>query len=366
MSFPTSPTSGQTATVNGITYTYNTTSTAWIRVPTAIITATSLTLTSTATSTGTTTGALIVAGGMGVGGTLYAGSFSAGGIRTTTTSTAPANPTVGDLWYYTTGDTIFRYTNDGVNLVWVDITGPTTSLNTATSSGGGGSSGPYTLNYLLVGGGGGGSSGGGGAGSGGGVFTGTLLVSSPGTAYNITVGGGGGLGTSGSPTTATFTTPAALAAGGIYNSTGCYGGGGAGGASPGVSHGANGASTWTNIVQVAGVGQNITGTFYIAGGGSAGYGGYGGYGGGGQGKVSGNSAIFGPNAWPYTGGGGGGGYRCAPVCFPGGVGSGGFGIVWYQAPAVQGSGGKITAIYPGVSTATVWVHAFTATGTYTA
>jgi hypothetical protein len=89
---------------------------------------------STVSSTSTTTGALQVVGGVGVGGNLnVGGTVTGGGVRTTTTSTAPANPTVGDIWYYTNSDVIYRYTNDGTNSYWIDITGPTYAITTNTS-----------------------------------------------------------------------------------------------------------------------------------------------------------------------------------------------------------------------------------------
>jgi hypothetical protein len=87
-------------------------------------------------STGTNSGALQVVGGVGIGGNLtVGGTVTGGGVRTTTTSTAPANPTVGDIWYYTASDVIYRYTNDGSTTTnfWLDITGPTYSLTTNTS-----------------------------------------------------------------------------------------------------------------------------------------------------------------------------------------------------------------------------------------
>ena len=46
-------------------------------------------------------------------------------LRMTGGTTAPANPTVGDLWYDTDIDVLLRYTNDGTSNNWVDITGPT-------------------------------------------------------------------------------------------------------------------------------------------------------------------------------------------------------------------------------------------------
>jgi hypothetical protein len=46
-------------------------------------------------------------------------------LRMTGGTTAPASPTVGDLWYDTDIDVLLRYTNDGTSNNWVDITGPT-------------------------------------------------------------------------------------------------------------------------------------------------------------------------------------------------------------------------------------------------
>jgi hypothetical protein len=92
---------------------------------------------STVTSTSTSTGALQVYGGIGVGGNVnIAGTVVGGSIRTNSTSTPPPNPTVGDMWYYTTGDTIYRYTSDGTTSTWVDITGPavgSSSIGTVTA-----------------------------------------------------------------------------------------------------------------------------------------------------------------------------------------------------------------------------------------
>jgi hypothetical protein len=46
-------------------------------------------------------------------------------LRMTGSPTAPANPTVGDLWYDTDYDVLMRYTYDGTSNNWIDITGPT-------------------------------------------------------------------------------------------------------------------------------------------------------------------------------------------------------------------------------------------------
>jgi collagen type VII alpha len=82
-------------------------------------------ITNTSSSTSTTTGALQVFGGAGIQGNVFiGGTVTGGGIRTSSTSTPPANPTVGDIWYNTTTDDIYRYTSDGVSSYWLDYTGP--------------------------------------------------------------------------------------------------------------------------------------------------------------------------------------------------------------------------------------------------
>jgi hypothetical protein len=89
------------------------------------------TIKSTSNASSTNTGALTVSGGAGIGRNLYVGenvtitgTVVGGGIRTTTTATAPSNPTVGDVWYDTVTDTINRYTYDSSSTFWLDITGP--------------------------------------------------------------------------------------------------------------------------------------------------------------------------------------------------------------------------------------------------
>jgi hypothetical protein len=76
MSFPTSPTNGQQATVNGIVYNYNSTKGAWIKnVTTAgTLTTGNLVITSNIASTSTLNGALVVTGGIGISRNLNAGS----------------------------------------------------------------------------------------------------------------------------------------------------------------------------------------------------------------------------------------------------------------------------------------------------
>ena len=94
---------------------------------------------STASSTGTTSGAAVIYGGVGIVGNIIAGgSIVAGGVRTSSTSTAPstATSTVGDLWYNTLTDDIYRYTTDGTSTYWLDITGPAVANSAYIFTGG--------------------------------------------------------------------------------------------------------------------------------------------------------------------------------------------------------------------------------------
>lgn len=128
MSFPVSPTNGQTSVVNGITYSYSTATASWTRVAGQVTATTYLSITNTTSSTNTTTGALIVAGGFGVGGSVnIGGTVVGGGIRSTTSTSPPSNPTVGDIWYNSSTDTIYRYTDTGSgSYTWLDLNGPST------------------------------------------------------------------------------------------------------------------------------------------------------------------------------------------------------------------------------------------------
>jgi len=83
MSFPSSPTNNQTAIVNNTIYSYSTSTNAWTRVQGAL-TATTLTISGTAVSNSTLTGALIVAGGVGIGGNLYVGGQVSGNLSGST------------------------------------------------------------------------------------------------------------------------------------------------------------------------------------------------------------------------------------------------------------------------------------------
>lgn len=102
----------------------------------------------TTPSTSTTTGALIVGGGAGIAGNVYAnrvystqGLYWAGngnvmstggsGGGFTTSNTAPAGPALGDEWYSPATDVLYKYINDGTSSLWLDLTSPLYNANTA-------------------------------------------------------------------------------------------------------------------------------------------------------------------------------------------------------------------------------------------
>ena len=103
------------------------------------------------TSTSTTTGALVVNGGAGVAGNVYADAFytttgmywsangtawtSAGGGATFTSNTVPPTTAnvAGDFWYNTDSDILFQYIDDGTNKYWIDISSQTIAANASPS-----------------------------------------------------------------------------------------------------------------------------------------------------------------------------------------------------------------------------------------
>jgi hypothetical protein len=78
---------------------------------------------------------LQVYGGAGIGGNVnIGGTVIGGGIRTSSTSTAPGSPTAGDIWYNTLNDIVYRYTYDGVSSYWIDFSGPVISFSSDSLS----------------------------------------------------------------------------------------------------------------------------------------------------------------------------------------------------------------------------------------
>lgn len=91
MSFPTSPTNNQIAIVNGIRYSYSSTTRSWTRIS--------------------------------------SGKYTA-------SASAPTNPANGDHWFDTNNDILFEYIDDGTSQYWVDIQslGQTGNISSIASS----------------------------------------------------------------------------------------------------------------------------------------------------------------------------------------------------------------------------------------
>ena len=105
-----------------------------------------LVVVATTTSTSTTTGALVVGGGAGIAGNVYADKlFTSTGIfwaannapcmaQFTASPTAPPLPSLGSYWYKTTTDVLYEYINDGTTDYWIDIQTQTIAANTSGPS----------------------------------------------------------------------------------------------------------------------------------------------------------------------------------------------------------------------------------------
>jgi hypothetical protein len=95
MGFPTSPTNGQTATVNGVLYTYNSTLTAWTvgTEPGANLSGNNINVTSSAAvgTTLTVTGATTLSSTLGVTGTVTSGNILTGGLISATGNVSGSN-----------------------------------------------------------------------------------------------------------------------------------------------------------------------------------------------------------------------------------------------------------------------------------
>lgn len=94
MAFPLSPINGQTAVLNGINYSYNSATNVWTRVAAAVPNT----------------------------------------HKSTSAANSPASPNIGDIWYNTVTDDIYRWTSDGTSSYWLDTTGASTTLTTGAAS----------------------------------------------------------------------------------------------------------------------------------------------------------------------------------------------------------------------------------------
>jgi hypothetical protein len=105
-----------------------------------------LVVSNTTISSSTTTGALIVRGGAGITGNVYAdalrtttGIYWAGngnpiaGITYTASASSPAGSSNGDQWYDTVNDILYEYIFDGTSSYWVDIQTSVIAANASTA-----------------------------------------------------------------------------------------------------------------------------------------------------------------------------------------------------------------------------------------
>jgi len=88
-----------------------------------------LSVTGTTASTSTTTGAVVVTGGVGVGGSVHSqdGNVNEGNLlyspNVTIGSTPPPNPRVGAFWLDTSAGVEYQYVQDGDNRFWLQFAG---------------------------------------------------------------------------------------------------------------------------------------------------------------------------------------------------------------------------------------------------
>jgi filamentous hemagglutinin len=68
--------------------------------------------------------------GINVSGNITAtGNIWGGGVRSTASTSPPANPGQGDFWYNTITDVMYRWTYDGTSYYWIDAYGSTVGAN---------------------------------------------------------------------------------------------------------------------------------------------------------------------------------------------------------------------------------------------
>ena len=127
MNFPAGPINGQTTTINGIVYVYDSTKTAWKRSTSF---GGNLTIFGNITSANVVTGNVYTSGGIywsNNGAAYSSGGGGASNFLYTASATAPVSPTKGDQWFNTTDGTLYEYIDDGDSFQWVDIQTPTLS-----------------------------------------------------------------------------------------------------------------------------------------------------------------------------------------------------------------------------------------------
>ena len=385
MTFPSSPTNGQIATVNNITYIYNQLTNSWNRL-----------IAPTPAANVSISKSLYIGGAVGIKTCSPMTSFDLS--KATDALTMPSG-NIAQRPLVTTSGAIRYNTTIGLpewycasNRVWQ-------SFNNIAY---------YPVNYLIVAGGGGGAGNFGGAGGAGGFIAGTKIVAQC-TSYTLTPGAGGAgsasvnaCSTSGNNSTGFCQTAIGGGRGGVLSK--CYGNGLGAGASGGS--GGGGVSFYCGISRVGGSGtsgqgygggssygpcltsgggggggaggpggngtkvqggpgglgasSNITGTctFYASGGGGGTDTGTGGTASPGGGSAGGKNGSNPSAATAYTGGGGGGGYAI------GASGGSGVVIVNYKWLTQRATGGCVSSFC--CAGAKVWVHTFKSGGSFKA
>jgi hypothetical protein len=141
MSFPASPTNGQSAVINGITYNYSTSTISWTRqltanTSTSVYTSFISILNSTA-STGTSTGALIVNGGAGINGDInVGGTVKIGGVVPIQLASS-YTPIVGNTDFGSLASTVDAFgavTDSYVTPMDFQISGPVQTIDLSLTS----------------------------------------------------------------------------------------------------------------------------------------------------------------------------------------------------------------------------------------
>ena len=91
-------------------------------------------------------------GNITAGNVTTTGNIVGGGVRSTTSSTPPTAPTVGDMWYNTTNDILYRYTFDGTSNNWLDIISAPSSFGNLSANSGVASTSTTTGTFVVWGG----------------------------------------------------------------------------------------------------------------------------------------------------------------------------------------------------------------------
>lgn len=124
MAFPSSPTNGQSITINNVTYTYSSANNNWTVAAGGV-----------SGPTGPTGAASTVTGPTGYTG--YTGA-----IKINTSSSPPTSPGVGDIWLSDTDGIEYVYVNDGGNFIWLEFSNPGVVGPTGVTGPSGGPVGP--------------------------------------------------------------------------------------------------------------------------------------------------------------------------------------------------------------------------------